>query len=650
MFGKSKKNASDAPAPPPEKPAKSKKSSGSGFSFKQFVLQHGEKFVVALVAAIAAYMLWSGLQTTSIEDTKTTQSLSDQASSVRREVLTPHWENVLAPEREISTDFTRKSGDSRLPTSAKPYEIDAWEHIPKNRGGKRGDPALVAPMDLKSSAFIGAIALNSNRGSEIQKLPDAPALTDRKRGSRNEETTTAAATRQMAEGYDFGYDYKNTTSKSNTSRISRDSTASEVIPQFVNFASVTALVMHEQMVQNYVESLDGAPDFNPDRDSPNYLGFEVQRADVTTVKDLNLLGDRDWKTMPKLSGDEYTAMTEKWPGTADETALADYTSDLLTMTIPPILLSRYNELVDHPKIPQKAPKSAAGGSGGGGMGGYDSSYADSMSSSDYGDAYADSLRSQNQQTAGPFITEDVIDEAPLSKALKLTTYKLLRFFDFEVQPGRTYVYRVRLMLEDPNYPRNSALQPATSTMKPDTVIRVQDLQAADRRSDAKTRTSKLTTGWSAVSPPISVPSRSRLFASSVGKRTLPLSATAVYAEWDPSLATAVPEMAEVSRGSVLGGKANIEFGLDVIDPLTKQVKLLKDYRFFNTVVVADIDGGDTLVRSTKDNELTSGSEIVAMDSMTGDLIISREFDDFEKFRLLSFADDREKLEKANEKE
>ena len=33
----------------------------------------------------------------------------------------------------------------------------------------------------------------------------------------------------------------------------------------------------------------------------------------------------------------------------------------------------------------------------------------------------------------------------------LVDYKLFRCFDFSVQPGRTYRYRVRLVLNNPNY-------------------------------------------------------------------------------------------------------------------------------------------------------------------------------------------------------
>ncbi len=31
------------------------------------------------------------------------------------------------------------------------------------------------------------------------------------------------------------------------------------------------------------------------------------------------------------------------------------------------------------------------------------------------------------------------------------TYKLLRFFDFSVEPGKSYIYRVSLALKNPNF-------------------------------------------------------------------------------------------------------------------------------------------------------------------------------------------------------
>ncbi len=51
-------------------------------------------------------------------------------------------------------------------------------------------------------------------------------------------------------------------------------------------------------------------------------------------------------------------------------------------------------------------------------------------------------------------------------------YKLIRFYDFAIdprdpnspKPGRQYVYRVRVAVEDPNFPKNPSLQPRGSSL------------------------------------------------------------------------------------------------------------------------------------------------------------------------------------------
>ncbi|MFN9911359.1 MAG: hypothetical protein ACK53L_02175, partial [Pirellulaceae bacterium] len=45
-----------------------------------------------------------------------------------------------------------------------------------------------------------------------------------------------------------------------------------------------------------------------------------------------------------------------------------------------------------------------------------------------------------------------------------TKYKLVRFYDFEAKPNRSYRYRVRLLMYDPNFPQAASLQPRSSAL------------------------------------------------------------------------------------------------------------------------------------------------------------------------------------------
>ncbi len=669
MFGLGKKASKDGapPAPPKEKASKSNKSSDSKFDIKDLALKHGEKVVVAIIGVATAYFLYSGTQVESIDNSRTTEDLLQKAASTRTVVATPHWEQI-APTRQAEANFSEKSARSREATEASPYGDLVWEHVARNKGGKRGDPELLAPLELKAAAFMGAIAVNSNRLAPIDSLPNAGKL-DEKRGRRTADETAAEVVRKMASGYDFGYQVETTTAAAAETTTRRTSDVEVVVPKYTTFAAVTAAVPHGDLVKNYLAQFEGATGFNADRDSPNYLGFEVQRVDLTQKADKSVIDETDWQSMPNINIDAYEKVVEKWPGTADETAKTNYVADKLTMDVPPILIENYSTLVDHPKIPQisKKPAAASMGYGGGYGAGYGASsetgYGAGYGQSNYGAGYGKSSPS-GYGAANAEVEE--IDQSTMPKALEKTDFKLLRFFDFEVQPGHTYAYRVRLILEDPNYPRNVTVQPETSTMTPDAYQRVQELRRVDeeKANGAKKydRTSKRLSPWSETSEYVSIPSVSRLFAGPAARTFFPvalkdktiekealLSEPLVYGEWNRELGTLVPKTEEVKfRGFVLGGKPRTDTGLDIIDPVSKSVKSLPNPQFTNSLTVADINGGRPLDLSTRDNELKSQTEVVAFDPLSGDLVISREFDDFANYRLFSFSDERDEIKKKED--
>ena len=94
---------------------------------------------------------------------------------------------------------------------------------------------------------------------------------------------------------------------------------------------------------------------------------------------------------------------------------------------------------------------------------------------------------------------------------KLPAFLLLRYFDFSVEPGRHYVYRVRLGLRNPNY-----------EMSP---TRLKDPELAKPKY--------LATPWSDPSPVISVPCETRVLLVSVapGRSTREPSGRVMVTKW-----------------------------------------------------------------------------------------------------------------------
>src|SRR5690606_38238605 len=95
-------------------------------------------------------------------------------------------------------------------------------------------------------------------------------------------------------------------------------------------------------------------------------------------------------------------------------------------------------------------------------------------------------------------------------------YKLFRYFDFTAQPGKMYRYRVRVTLEDPNFPINPELRPKPHQLEDDVTMRIQQKEPPKDEFDFGEWW--VNTPWSEVSETVYVPKGTRVL---VGKVTAP---------------------------------------------------------------------------------------------------------------------------------
>ncbi len=656
MFGRGK--ASE------KKPSKAKKSSGSSSVWKGWLFNHVEKIAMGIFLAFTGYLVYEGLLAGRYETSKSPEDLSMQAQKAKTEIETgAHW-NVIKAERPLPNDFVKLVEDARKDMDPSPYVIvNIPEKVSNVSGGeKRGDPELFAPIEVKAASFFGSIAVFSPRPAKADDLLNAPPVGDGKRPRK--PPTAATPARILIPAYDVGFQPKPGAVPATapiTGRLGRP-VENKIVPKLTYFNVVTAAVPHQSMVDSYKKAFASATAYFPDRDSPNYLNYEVQRVDVTNNPDRNI-DESEWKEAPSCSLDAQLKEKSSWVGTAEEISLASYIVDqILTMPIPPILLSDYRPLFSHPLIPRLdlVRKTSGGGDGSEPMD--DSEPTDDSSSSD-----------DSSGSGDPGMPSAVASEDPknIPKQIEVTDYKLLRFVDFDVKLDRVYRYRVRLALEDPNYTRAKSFSPKTADMKPEVVARVQILETADADALSKlapdqklVRSSKLQTQWSEASTPVATRQPTELHSgkatgswvqmktptgkTEVTVENMPLKATLVYAEWVDDLSLLVSQKKnDIERGTVLSGLpyvgTGVELGLDAIHPISKVIKWVKDFKFSNPVTIADIRGGQPLAaekRSRDKDPLPSGGEVVAYDPRTGELIISREFEATIPYQMLGFTDER----------
>jgi hypothetical protein len=70
-------------------------------------------------------------------------------------------------------------------------------------------------------------------------------------------------------------------------------------------------------------------------------------------------------------------------------------------------------------------------------------------------------------------------------AERLVKYKLVRFIDQTVEKGRQYRYRVKVYVEDPNYPSDLYEAPSLAGLHEEAQTRVRDLEAKDAKSGSE---------------------------------------------------------------------------------------------------------------------------------------------------------------------
>ncbi|MEW4488373.1 hypothetical protein AB1L42_09850 [Thalassoglobus sp. JC818] len=141
---------------------------------------------------------------------------------------------------------------------------------------------------------------------------------------------------------------------------------------------------------------------------------------------------------------------------------------------------------------------------------------------------------------------------------------LFRYFDFSVEPGRSYQYRVRFVLENPNFGK-----------------RIADAGGLQHVVEGETRT----TDWSNVTDPVRVDDELMFFLTEVSSprstRVLPTAKVDVY-QWDTEYGTMVNQKIEVHPGQDLAGTADAE----VID-LGEQTMEQEKYTFTADTYLVD---------------------------------------------------------------
>jgi hypothetical protein len=448
------------------------------------------------------------------------------------------------------------------------------------------------------------------------------------------------------------------------------------------WAVVLAKVPIKDEYKLYKDAFENARGYVPEADIPRYLGYRVKRAEVLPGKELK---DDDFQPVSVYNGkgelisaavyslaiygqagDDAAGtkpkrgMTTDWAAQSEEIVDPRYLDDsgVLAVPLPPLVGRDWGAEVTHSEIPlaskatdteeeaakpaddNQVPKAqtpaeedfsasdpnAAGGQrgrapmmrGGGGEGergsgrGYPGGYGGgraAMSERGEGrEAYAP--RGGARGSAGG----DMSPEVPCW---------LLRFFDFSVEPGKKYKYKVQLVIHDPNQSSETGRLVSTDSLDAAAITRIKAEKAAKKKPFR-------VTDWSDPSPTVSIPLAGDVHvaaAKPASDRFNDEPSTTLLVESfgkdDKQNGIQSAKEKDFKRGSV----ANMTEDGEVLVEQGRAIDPIKNFPFHTGITVLDIDGGDQLAKDVK-----KPARVLLMDQ-AGQLFVQNETDDADAVQL-----------------
>ncbi len=458
-----------------------------------FLLQHVEKIGFALIALIFLFMVYSAFVKGDPYE-RSPDELLDAVQQAERTI-----ENT-PPKTDLAVqDYAARAKRSRIPIQEKHYLTEvAWDNPLFPTKPPRPAPPLLAAHDLRVNSDTGAVQM-------------AP------------ETTPTAET---PPGEEFGGPYVPSSGMDSGVRGQR-------------WIVLTALVPKEKQEIAYMETFRGSKYYDPQADVPQYLGYWVQRVEVPGPSEA---AEIDWSRAEQFQSNK--AMIEaqgKWAQSGgSEVVEQKFIHQRLVFPLAPLADRQWDEAVAHePEIPLRVTDAMgrAMGAEGGGFRGRAPGGGFRPPGGEFGEMGPEGYgprrgaRDPENDPFSPKTEPDAGEAEKYAEQNRPPSHLLLRFFDFNVEPGKHYVYRVRLGLRNPNCDL-----PPKYLEKPD---------LADPYC--------LETEWSEPSGVVSVPRDTRVLAVSVtpGRGSRDPVGRVMLAKWVQRRGFTAYDEFEVQRGEVL---------------------------------------------------------------------------------------------------
>ncbi len=560
----------------------------SGDSIKTFFIQHGEKIVVALSVGVLIMFGVNALSSKGLLDptTQAPERMKQQVQEVEEKIKT---------SSPPSTPPVQPAVAVAMPKIPSPFIAGRPLWLPLS---PRTDPNMLPAKDVLVASGYGALAMVGTNPPDggAAAAPVAPVAPIRRSGPSLDDLNNPYTRPENSGG---GSHIKKSAGQlaTNPARIGVEPHNGPV--EGKHWVVVTAVIPLAEQTAEFNRAFDSASLKDTSTDTPKYVYAWIDRVEVAGPDAKFQFTDA--KINPLA---ETTAVLLTWAKLAPDPldpdfAVPSYSPKVppITMPLPPLLPPRgfVKEEIIHPKILNLQNER--------------STSVKEEKPVVPGDPLADPLADPlgDNPTGGRPSRAESSARGLIEK--KQGDLLELRYFDFAVQPGKTYRYRVQLMIDNPNFGK-----PA------------KDLDDAAKKLASVRR---IETNWSDPSPAITIGKDTHLYGGKAyGMTSVPDQIKArpdnlkIAAKIERAVHYAVVFF-DVRRGveatkefdEVLGSVANHRVTVDLPDPSTGAIKQIADFAFNTNHMVIDAMGGDPITppppRST--NPLIEPGEVLFVD-------------------------------------
>ena len=473
-------------------------------SIKNWLLAHGEKVAMGVVALVFLLFVYSAATQETLDANYEPQKMEQQASAVVQHVQTSKWDSAREAVKVVN--YAERAKPKVLPvgTYALPRAFSGPVTDPK---AKRGQPEILPPEELRVAA-----------GMDIFEIKGAAPAGGGKEGQG-------------------------------------------VTLKAQPWAVVTGLVPIERHRQAFASVFAEAVEFKPDRDAPTFLQPILERAEVDPAKPDQLT----WAKVPDAAPLDPAVRRDDI--VSEKFRLPGLTAPLGQLTGG----GQWGEEVSHPKIP----------------------------------LLGESVDAAKKQAAPAAAQPPGAQPKPVAE--EVVQHMLLRAFDYGVQPGKRYRYRVSLVLKNPN----AGISPQF---------------LADPATAAN---STLTSAATSPTPVVTIPDGHDVLAGTIVAGTLYKEPTAkiLVTSIDRKAGLKAATEIDAHRGTVANTPPREVL---VLHPIDKQ-KVKLTLSFESNILVLDIYGGNDLPGRKKETPITKPGEILLLDA-NGNMTVRSEMDDFAQYQ------------------